>query len=186
MRRTTAWHKSIVRLEKPGKPAKKWRFTSRSHNRERKKTNSNAMRSNSSSTPCEGRALLHLHLPRSLSSSASALLELHSYWPPSEAVRNRETKGRPAGGSAFTESRMTSHERSLKGELQPKLNQAWVVHGRGNLAELSRGVDVRRWKAKLRMVEQIEEFRPEVQPNVLPRQRKLLDDRKVGIHEVRA
>src|SRR5208282_419563 len=39
---------------------------------------------------------------------------------------------------------------------------------------------------KLRMVEQIEEFRPEVEPHILPWQRKPLDYREIGVDEVRA
>jgi len=45
-------------------------------------------------------------------------------------------------------------------------------------------IDVGAREAKLRMVEQIEHFHPEIKSHILPRQRKPLDDREVGIHEV--
>src|SRR5258708_27916663 len=86
----------------------------------------------------------------------------------------------------------SSQEGGLERQLETELHETRVVH-RGSDRAKRRGVEIRHKKAaggvggrKLRMVEEVEEFRPEIQAHVFPRQGELLDNRKVGIDEVRS
>ena len=72
---------------------------------------------------------------------------------------------------------------TLESELQPELNEARVVHRVVYLTK-SRCPDIVDRQAELRVVEQVEELRPEVQAHILPRQRELLDDGEIRVHEV--
>src|SRR5215472_4324181 len=81
---------------------------------------------------------------------------------------------------------------ALKRQLEPELHEPRVVHGGADRTEASAS-EVRRGQAagavrrrKLGVVEEVEEFRAEVQPHILPRQLELLNEREVGVDEVRA
>ena len=79
-----------------------------------------------------------------------------------------------------------SCERALKIELQPELDDTWIVDGRRYTTELRRRVQVVGREAKLRVVKQVEKLHPEIEAGAFPRQCKALDHRKVGIDEVGA
>lgn len=80
----------------------------------------------------------------------------------------------------------------LERQFKPELHQSRVVHRPRYSPELqwssevrTRPTSERRGGVKLRVVEQIEEFRPEVKPRILPRQSEPLDHRKIGVHKAR-
>src|SRR5260370_6290958 len=89
---------------------------------------------------------------------------------------------RKYSGPANSRPRVPSQERELERQLETELNETGVVDGGIDRAK-TRGVEIRNEKAargirrsELRMVEEVEEFRPEIQAHVFPRQGELLDD----------
>jgi hypothetical protein len=62
----------------------------------------------------------------------------------------------------------------LEIQLQPKLHQPRIVHRRVHRAEAG-CVEIADRLTELRVVKQVEEFRPEMQVHILPRQPELLD-----------
>src|SRR5690348_13970023 len=81
----------------------------------------------------------------------------------------------------------------LEPELQSELNQARVVHSIVDDPKRRRSVNVllsaaaRTSHIELRMVEEVEEFRSELEVHAFPeRKREVLDDREVGVHESRS
>src|ERR1022692_4767498 len=76
----------------------------------------------------------------------------------------------------------------LEQKLKRKLNQARVIHRRVNRAETRRielragGADAAARRTELRMIEQIEDLGPEIEPHPLaPGQNEVLDSREVRI-----
>src|SRR5580658_8372830 len=92
----------------------------------------------------------------------------------------------------------------LEREFQAELDEARVVDGGADGAEAVGGsasttcgkaasAEIRRaqaacaiWRGKLRMVEEVEELRAEVQAHVFPRKLELFDNGEVGVDEVGA
>src|ERR1017187_9740723 len=95
--------------------------------------------------------------------------------------------------SAIARQRPPAPRVRLEQKLKRKLNQTRVIHRGVNRAEArctefrARGADAAAGGAELRMIEQIEDFEPEIEPHPLaPGQQEVLDRREVRIHKVRA
>jgi hypothetical protein len=71
-------------------------------------------------------------------------------------------------GRLFSYAVTVSCEPALKSKLQAKLNQPRVVYSRVDRAEAD-CVDIANRLTELRVVKQVEKFRPEIQPHILPR-----------------
>src|ERR1700722_6379713 len=138
---------------------------------------------------------------RAASSGSSANERSHGMeYPFPNCAKNREriidqpdAKGQPlprkttgprklpwAGSSRFE---VPSKRRGLERQLEPELDEARVVHSRIDRAE-AEGIDVVDGHAELRMVEKVEEFRPEVQSHVFPGKGELFDHGEVGVDEI--
>src|SRR3984893_14670997 len=87
-------------------------------------------------------------------------------------------------GRLFNYTSVAVASGALKSELQPELNETRIVYSGVDRAEAD-GVDIANRLTELRVVKQVEKFRPEIQAHILPRQPELLDHREVGIDEVR-
>src|ERR1700730_11323039 len=74
---------------------------------------------------------------------------------------------------------------SLERKLEAKLHDAGVVHRRVQGAKTGR-TDVAYRAAELRMIEEVEKFRAEIQAHPFSREGELFDDGKVGVHKARA
>src|SRR5262249_52901383 len=72
----------------------------------------------------------------------------------------------------------------LKTHLQSKLDLA-RVKSLGDLAEGCRTREISVWREKVSVVQQVEEFGPELQPGVFERQLETLVRRKIQLVEVR-
>ena len=73
-----------------------------------------------------------------------------------------------------------------KSELQPELHTPGTVDGGIDFPERAGSIEVAARQSKLRMVEQVEDFRAEIEAGIFPGQRKALDHREVGVDEVRS
>src|SRR5271154_6634297 len=87
-------------------------------------------------------------------------------------------------GPAESKYRTPSVRRGLERQLQSELDEARGVYG-GVDRPKTASVDVAEWLTELRMVEEVEEFRPEIQTHIFPRQLELFDHGEVGIDEIR-
>src|ERR1035438_8402321 len=77
---------------------------------------------------------------------------------------------------------------ALKRQFESELNHPRIVHrvinhGKRGRIEVRTGPDTA-GRTELRMVEQVEELRPKIQPHSFPRN-KVLNDREVRVHETR-
>src|ERR1035441_644279 len=95
--------------------------------------------------------------------------------------------------SAIARQRPRAPRVVLESNFKRKLDQPRVVHRGINRAETrrvelrARRADAAAGRTELRMIEEIEDFEPEIEPHPLtPWQNKMLDGREVRIHEVRA
>src|SRR5271168_505799 len=87
-------------------------------------------------------------------------------------------------GPAESKYRTPSVRRGLERQLQSELDEARVVYGRIDRAKTA-SVDVAEWLTELSVVEEVEEFRPEIQTHIFPRQLELFDHGEIGVHEIR-
>src|SRR5271168_5129523 len=86
-------------------------------------------------------------------------------------------------GPAESKYRTPSVRRGLERQLQSELDEARVVYG-GIDRPKTASVDVAEWLTELSVVEEVEEFRPEIQTHIFPRQLELFDHREIGIDEI--
>src|SRR6266567_7269531 len=99
--------------------------------------------------------------------------------------------GRP--GSADLPESPTSVRICLESQLQSELDQSRVIDCVVDDSESTRSIDVllatapRSAHIELRVIEQVEELRPELQSHPFPeRQREVLDDREIRVYETRS
>ena len=74
---------------------------------------------------------------------------------------------------------------ALESKLQSKLNQAWIVDGLRNNAEV-RGIHVLPRSKELGMVEEVEKLCAKLELGAIARQLEVIDRGEVGIHEARS
>src|SRR5580698_3538987 len=101
----------------------------------------------------------------------------------SQLLLPKKPAHRSCGGPAKTNQKTPSVRHGLESQLQTELDETWVVYRRVDRAE-AEAVDVVEGHAELRMVEKVEEFRPEIQTHIFPRQLELFDHGEIGIHEI--
>jgi hypothetical protein len=100
-------------------------------------------------------------------------------------VSARKVAGPPeCGGLATSKPRASSQGRGLERKLESELDETGVVHSRVHRAKTQR-TNVINWRTELRVIEKVEELRPEIQAHVFPRQREFFDYGEVGIDEIR-
>src|ERR1700692_3962215 len=87
-------------------------------------------------------------------------------------------------GRLFNYTSVAVASRALESKLQAKLNQPRIVYSRVDRAEAD-CVDIANRLTELRVVKQVEKFRPEIQAHILPRQPELLDHGEVRVDKVR-
>src|SRR6266404_7448581 len=168
----TAWRRCTGAWEKQKRPARRSSCSSRSPNRKARKPNVNAARFSSLCIPFARRILRHRLQLLPIRVELMRLVPIQKSTAPPEL--------RWGGEGNFRSIRC---DVTLESELQPELNEARVVHRVVYLTK-AKCPDVVDRQAELRVVEQVEELRPEVQVHILPRQRELLDDGEVRVHEV--
>src|ERR1700688_3007748 len=87
-------------------------------------------------------------------------------------------------GRLFNYTSVAVASGALKSELQAELNETRIVYSRVDRAEAD-CVDIANRLTELRVVKEVEKFRSEIQAHILPRQLELLDQREVGVEEIR-
>src|ERR1700688_400625 len=87
-------------------------------------------------------------------------------------------------GRLFNYTSVAVASGALKSELQPELQETRIVYSRVGRAEAD-CVDIANRLTELRVVKQVEKFRPEIQAHILPRQPELLDHGEVRVDKVR-
>src|SRR4029077_189639 len=82
---------------------------------------------------------------------------------------------------ASSRAEVRAHAR-LERELQSELHESRIVYGRVHRPK-PQCADIIDRQTELRMIEQVEKLRSEIQTNVLPRKGELLEDGEIGVNE---